>query len=55
VAIPPPEQRALTWPNLAYQSYFSATASNVGFGFWSHDVEGPGNDHEMYARWLQLA
>eukprot|EP00966_Prymnesium_polylepis_P293596 6780818-Prymnesium_polylepis.1 len=34
---------------------FSATASNVGFGFWSHDVEGPGNDHEMYARWLQLA
>jgi len=47
--------RALTWPNLAYQSYFSATASNVGFGFWSHDVEGPGHDHEMYARWLQLA
>ncbi len=44
----------LTWANLAYQAYFSATASNVGFGFWSHDLVGPGNDHEMYARWLQL-
>ena len=45
----------LTWANLAYQAYFSATASNVNFGFWSHDVSGPGNDHEMYTRWLQLA
>ena len=44
----------LTWANLAFQPYFSATASNVGFGFWSHDLEGPGNDHEMYTRWLQI-
>eukprot|EP00939_MAST-03C_sp_MAST-3C-sp1_P004520 g4520.t1 len=44
----------LTWANLAYQSYFSATASNVGWGFWSHDIEGPGNDHEMYTRWIQM-
>ena len=44
----------LTWSNLAYQAYFSATASNVGFGFWSHDLVGPGTDHEMYVRWLQL-
>ena len=33
---------------------FSATASNVGWGFWSHDIEGPGNDPEMYTRWIQL-
>eukprot|EP01062_Namystynia_karyoxenos_P027328 TRINITY_DN20_c0_g1_i1.p1 TRINITY_DN20_c0_g1~~TRINITY_DN20_c0_g1_i1.p1 ORF type:complete len:948 (+),score=348.52 TRINITY_DN20_c0_g1_i1:72-2846(+) len=45
----------LTWSNLAYQAYFSATASNVGWGFWSHDIEGPGKDHEMYTRWIQLA
>ena len=45
----------LTWSNLAYQAYFSATASNVGFGFWSHDIVGNGDDHEMYVRWLQLA
>jgi len=38
----------LTWENLAFQPYFSATSSNVGWGFWSHDLEGPGNDHEMY-------
>lgn len=44
----------LTWANLAYQAYFSATASNVGFGLWSHDLVGPGDDHELYARWLQL-
>jgi len=44
----------LTWSNLAYQAYFSATASNVGWGFWSHDIEGPGKDHEMYTRWVQL-
>ena len=31
------------------------TASNVGFGFWSHDVEGPPNDLEMYTRWVQWA
>ena len=47
--------QGLTWANLAYQAYFSATATNVGFGFWSHDIVGNPNDHEMYARWLQLA
>ena len=44
----------LQWDNLAFQSYFSATASNVGWGWWSHDIEGPGTDNEMYVRWLQL-
>jgi hypothetical protein len=27
---------------LGLQAYFSATASNVLWGFWSHDIEGPG-------------
>lgn len=43
----------LSWSDLAYQPYFSATASNVGYGFWSHDIEGPGAGHELYTRWIQ--
>jgi alpha-glucosidase (family GH31 glycosyl hydrolase) len=31
---------ALAWDNLAYQPYFSMTGTNVGYGFWSHDIEG---------------
>ena len=45
---------ALTWGNLAYQPYFSATAANVGHGFWSHDIEGPATDMEMLTRWVQV-
>ena len=44
---------ALTWGNLAYQPYFSATAANVLFPSWSHDIEGDWSDQEMYTRWLQ--
>ena len=44
----------LTWSNLAYQPYFSATAVNVGHGFWTHDIEGPADDAEMYTRWIQV-
>ena len=39
---------------MAYQPYFSATASNVAHGFWSHDLVGPGQDAELYTRWLQV-
>ena len=45
----------LAWNSFAYQPYFSSTASNVGYGFWSHDIEGPGDDHELYTRWIQWA
>eukprot|EP00042_Codosiga_hollandica_P032126 m.200668 g.200668 ORF g.200668 m.200668 type:complete len:1028 (+) comp53818_c0_seq1:262-3345(+) len=45
----------LSWQNLAFQPYFSMTATNVGYGFWSHDIEGPANDLEMYVRWVQWA
>jgi len=47
----------VNWENLAYQPYFSFTASNVGYGFWSHDLVGPQGskgDYELYTRWLQF-
>ncbi len=45
------------WPSLAYQPYFTATASNVLFGYWSHDIGGhmPGDiEPELYTRWIQF-
>ncbi len=47
----------ITWASLAFQPYFTMTASNVGFGWWSHDIGGhfDGIEHrELYIRWLQL-
>lgn len=47
-----------TWESLKFQSEFTATASNVGYGLWSHDIGGhiPGRiEPEIYARWIQLA
>lgn len=44
------------WPSLAFQPSFTATAGNVGFGYWSHDIGGhqPGKvDPELYTRWIQ--
>ncbi|MBK9128752.1 MAG: DUF5110 domain-containing protein [Phycisphaerales bacterium] len=44
------------WASLAFQPYFTATAGNVGYGYWSHDIGGhfPGpTDPELYARWIQ--
>jgi len=43
----------VNWQTLAFQPYFSATASNVGFGYWSHDITGPEQDVELYTRWFQ--
>jgi alpha-glucosidase (family GH31 glycosyl hydrolase) len=47
----------ICWPSLDYQPYFTATASNVLFGFWSHDIGGhmdpDGYDPELYTRWIQ--
>lgn len=47
-----------TWASLAFQPYFTATASNVGYGYWSHDIGGhmpggPQTDPELYLRWIQ--
>jgi len=44
------------WESLKFQPYFTATASNVGFGYWSHDIGGhmPGPiTPELYTRWIQ--
>ncbi|HVP39161.1 MAG TPA: TIM-barrel domain-containing protein, partial [Candidatus Saccharimonadales bacterium] len=46
-----------TWPALAFETYFTATAANVGFGYWSHDIGGhiPGPvAPELYTRWVQF-
>ncbi len=48
---------ASTWETLNYETYFTATASNVCYGYWSHDIGGHmGNDKdpELYLRWLQF-
>lgn len=49
----------ISWKSLDYQPYFTATASNVLYGYWSHDIGGhlslgEGIDPEMYTRWLQF-
>ena len=47
-----------TYGTLAWQPFFTATASNVGFGYWGHDLGGHqqtgGNDPEIYLRWMQF-
>jgi alpha-glucosidase (family GH31 glycosyl hydrolase) len=45
------------WESLSYQPYFTATAANVGYAYWSHDIGGhtPGVvEPELYLRWLQF-
>jgi len=46
----------VTWEALAFQPYFTATAANVGYGYWSHDIGGHMlgvEDGELYTRWVQ--
>lgn len=50
----------ISWKSLAYQPYFTATASNVGYGYWSHDIGGHidayddlAKNGELYLRWIQ--
>lgn len=45
-----------TWDALKFQPYFTATASNIGYGWWSHDIGGHAGytDEEMLTRWIQL-
>ena len=45
------------WESLAFQPWFTATAANVGYAYWSHDIGGhmPGVvDPELYTRWIQF-
>ncbi len=45
-----------TWESLRFQPYFTATAANVGYGWWSHDIGGHfgATEPELYARWVQF-
>lgn len=48
---------AMTWKTLDFQPYMTATATNVGYTWWSHDIGGHHmgyKDDELYLRWLQL-
>ncbi len=49
-----------TWKVLSYLPWFTATAANVGYGYWGHDIGGHmqpkgvhETDPELYTRWLQ--
>jgi alpha-glucosidase len=45
------------WESLDFQPWFTATAANVGYAYWSHDIGGhmPGEvDPELYTRWVQF-
>ena len=47
----------ITWESLDFQPYFTAAASNIGYGMWSHDIGGHMlgyKDDELAGRWLQL-
>ena len=47
----------MSWASLQFQPYFTYTASNIGYGWWSHDIGGHmmgyAND-VMAARWYQF-
>lgn len=46
-----------TWKSLDYQPGFTATASNIAYPWWSHDIGGHcmgRKDDELYLRWVQL-
>ena len=47
----------VSWESLAFQPFFTATASNIGYGWWSHDIGGHmfgSKDDELATRWVQL-
>ena len=46
----------ISWDSLRFQPYFTNTASNIGYGWWSHDIGGHMlgvRDDELMARWVQ--
>jgi len=47
----------ISWASLDFQPYFTASAANIGYGWWSHDVGGHfhgAKDDELATRWFQL-
>lgn len=46
----------ISWASLKFQPYFTATAGNIGYTWWSHDIGGHmigSYDPELQTRWLQ--
>ena len=46
-----------SWQSLQFQPYFTATAANIGYTWWSHDIGGHmfgSYDGELSLRWLQF-
>lgn len=46
-----------TWTALQFQPFMTATASNVAYGWWSHDIGGHmggATEPELFARWVQF-
>ena len=46
-----------SWASLDFQPYFTATAANIGYGWWSHDIGGHMfgiRDDELATRWFQF-
>lgn len=47
----------VSWQSLAFQPWFTTSAANVAYGWWSHDIGGHMRgmeDHELYVRWVQF-
>ena len=47
----------VSWASLDFQPYFTATAANIGYHWWSHDIGGHMHgvkDDELATRWVQL-
>ena len=51
----------INYPTFDFQPYFTATASNVGYTYWGHDLGGHlisdktiANDPELILRWVQF-
>lgn len=47
----------ITWETLDFQPFFTASASNIGYGMWSHDIGGHthgARDDELSGRWVQF-
>lgn len=48
---------SVTWASLKFQPYFTLTASNIAYGWWSHDIGGHmhgARDNELETRWYQF-
>jgi len=47
----------VSWASLAFQPYMTATAANVAYSWWSHDIGGHMQgieDGELFTRWVQF-